>query len=53
MRRAGTVNADGFGIGWLASETGDSATPGVARRYSRDRPIWSDESPTASAFQGS
>jgi len=44
MRGAGTVNADGFGIGWLAGETGDSATPGVARRYRRDRPIWSDES---------
>ncbi len=44
MRGAGTVNADGFGIGWLAAETGDSATRGLARRYRRDRPIWSDVS---------
>jgi glutamine amidotransferase len=45
MRGGGTVNADGFGIGWLV---GDSAGVGpdqaVAARYRRDRPIWSDAS---------
>jgi gamma-glutamyl hercynylcysteine S-oxide hydrolase len=41
MRGVGTVNADGFGIGWLA---GDPVDGGVARRYRRDRPIWSDAS---------
>jgi glutamine amidotransferase len=39
MRGGGSVNADGFGIGWLV----DSPLAGaVARRYRRDRPIWSD-----------
>lgn len=41
MRGGGTVNADGFGIGWLTGGPGD---PGLARRYRRDRPIWSDAS---------
>lgn len=41
MRGVGTVNADGFGIGWLV---GDPVDGGVARRYRRDRPIWSDAS---------
>jgi glutamine amidotransferase len=36
MRGGGTVNADGFGIGWLAGN--------VARRYRRDVPMWSDAS---------
>lgn len=40
MRGGGRVNADGFGIGWLARGT-DAA---VARRYRRERPIWSDDS---------
>jgi glutamine amidotransferase len=35
MRAGGTVNADGFGVGWLP-ESGDVV------RYRRDRPIWSD-----------
>lgn len=35
MRGGGTVNADGFGIGWY----GDGAEP---LRYRRDRPIWTD-----------
>src|SRR6185503_12557146 len=41
MRGVGTVNADGFGIGWLV---GDPVDGGVARRYRRERPIWSDAS---------
>jgi glutamine amidotransferase len=41
MRSGGTVNADGFGIGWLA---GDPVQRGIARRYRRDRPIWADAS---------
>jgi len=46
MRGGGTVNADGFGIGWLAAGPGDGAGSGtaVARRYRRDTPIWSDAS---------
>ena len=39
MRGGGTVNADGFGIGWLV---GGPVGPGVARRYRRERPMWSD-----------
>jgi glutamine amidotransferase len=38
MRHGGTINADGFGIGWLDAEVG------VARRYRRATPIWSDAS---------
>ena len=34
MRGGGTINADGFGIGWY--------TPSGPIRYRRDRPIWSD-----------
>lgn len=41
MRGVATINADGFGIGWLA---GDPVGGGVARRYRRDCPIWSDAS---------
>jgi len=37
-QRYGTVNADGFGIGWYAA--GDP----VPARYRRDVPIWGDES---------
>lgn len=36
MRGGGTINADGFGIGWLAGN--------VARRYRRGVPMWSDAS---------
>jgi glutamine amidotransferase len=36
MRRGGTVNADGFGVGWYP----DDGSPPV--RYRRDCPIWSD-----------
>jgi gamma-glutamyl hercynylcysteine S-oxide hydrolase len=41
MRGAATVNADGFGIAWLVEGPVDG---GVARRYRRDRPMWSDAS---------
>ena len=52
MRGGGTVNADGFGIGWLsggsaeggAGGRGEVSGGGVALRYRRDRPIWSDAS---------
>lgn len=36
MRGAGTINADGFGVGWYP----DGATEPV--RYRRDRPMWTD-----------
>ncbi|MEV0644263.1 ergothioneine biosynthesis protein EgtC [Phytomonospora sp. NPDC050363] len=39
MRGGGTVNADGFGIGWYAG--------GRAVRYRRDCPMWTDSSLTA------
>lgn len=38
MRGGGTINADGFGIGWHDSHDG------AARRYRRDIPMWSDAS---------
>jgi glutamine amidotransferase len=38
MQRHGTVNADGFGVGWYAA--GDP----VPARYRRGTPIWGDES---------
>ena len=41
MRGGGTINADGFGIGWLAGDPDDG---GVARRYRRDVPMWTDGS---------
>jgi len=41
MRGRGTINADGFGIGWLVGDPGDG---GVARRYRRDIPMWTDAS---------
>lgn len=37
MRGGGTVNADGFGLAWLADDEG----PPV--RYRRARPVWTDE----------
>ncbi|MCU7729250.1 ergothioneine biosynthesis protein EgtC [Actinoplanes sp. KI2] len=36
MRGGGTINADGFGVGWY--------TPAGPVRYRRDTPIWSDVS---------
>lgn len=41
MRGGGTINADGFGVGWF---TGGSVTT-----YRRDCPIWSDTNLTALA----
>jgi gamma-glutamyl hercynylcysteine S-oxide hydrolase len=41
MRGGGTVNADGFGIGWLDGVPGEG---GIARRYRRAVPMWSDAS---------
>lgn len=36
MRGGGTVNADGFGIGWYAQASGEPI------RHRSDRPIWAD-----------
>ncbi|HEX3784901.1 MAG TPA: ergothioneine biosynthesis protein EgtC [Pseudonocardiaceae bacterium] len=36
MRKGGTINADGFGIGWYPE-------PGRPVRYRRATPMWSDE----------
>lgn len=36
MRGGGTINADGFGVGWYG--------PGGQVRYRQGRPMWSDES---------
>lgn len=47
MRGGGTINADGFGIGWLpgAPAEGPAGVEGVvAHRYRRDVPMWSDAS---------
>jgi glutamine amidotransferase len=38
MRGGGTVNVDGFGVGWYPS------TDGAALRYRTASPIWSDDS---------
>ena len=38
LQRHGTVNADGFGVGWYAPGDPDPA------RYRRAEPIWGDES---------
>ncbi|WP_019812606.1 ergothioneine biosynthesis protein EgtC, partial [Saccharomonospora saliphila] len=37
MRGGGTVNADGFGLGWFADD-------GYPVRYRRPAPLWTDES---------
>jgi len=45
MRGGGTINADGFGIGWLPSAGSDGSEPAaapLARRYRRDIPMWAD-----------
>jgi len=42
MRGAGTLNGDGFGIAWVAADPGSPTGGAHARRYRRDRPIWSD-----------
>jgi glutamine amidotransferase len=38
MRGGGTINADGFGVGWFPGEPGG----GPAVRYVRDAPLWAD-----------
>jgi glutamine amidotransferase len=44
MRGGGTLNADGFGIGWLVGDPGNPTAQAFARRYRRAAPIWSDAS---------
>nr|MDT0657752.1 ergothioneine biosynthesis protein EgtC [Micromonospora sp. DSM 115978] len=44
MRGGGTVNADGFGVGWYPPD-------GPPLRYRRDRPIWTDQALPALAAQ--
>jgi gamma-glutamyl hercynylcysteine S-oxide hydrolase len=39
MQRHGTVNADGFGLGWYPTGPGDEQLPA---RYRRAVPIWAD-----------
>ncbi|WP_051341245.1 ergothioneine biosynthesis protein EgtC [Pseudonocardia spinosispora] len=39
MRGGGTINADGFGVGWYPG-----AGPAAPVRYRVDRPLWSDQS---------
>jgi glutamine amidotransferase len=42
MRGGGTVNADGFGVGWFPDgPPGDRDGPGAVR-YGRDVPLWAD-----------
>jgi len=41
MRGGGTVNADGYGLGWFV---GDPSDGGAAHRYRRAVPMWSDSS---------
>lgn len=41
MRGGGSVNADGFGLGWYPE--GDVAMSGGPVRYRRNVPIWTDE----------
>lgn len=46
MRGGGTVNADGFGVGWLGGGRagGDRAGGGDWHLYRRDDPMWTDAS---------
>jgi glutamine amidotransferase len=39
MRGGGTINADGFGVGWYSAPTDALPT-----RYRSDRPLWTDQS---------
>lgn len=39
MRGGGTINADGFGVGWYPDGAGAPPT-----RYRSDRPLWTDQS---------
>jgi len=56
MRGGGTVNADGFGVGWYPGGVGGSwagengvTSPPEPVRYRSERPIWSDVAFTALA----
>ncbi|TDC00552.1 ergothioneine biosynthesis protein EgtC [Micromonospora fluostatini] len=40
MRGGGTINADGFGVGWYPDPAADGS--GVPVRYRRAQPVWSD-----------
>lgn len=42
MRGGGTVNADGFGVGWYPAGSENDTVPGEAVRYRSASPIWSD-----------
>lgn len=47
MRGGGTINADGFGVGWLVGDPDNATGQGEslgrrARRYRSARPMWSD-----------
>ena len=42
MRGGGTVNADGFGVGWLGDD--DAAGPPAAHLYRQAVPMWTDAS---------
>ncbi|MEV1290714.1 ergothioneine biosynthesis protein EgtC [Pseudonocardia sp. NPDC049635] len=48
MRGGGTINADGYGVGWYPQGPGDGAGPGGAGgtpvRLRSARPLWSDTS---------
>ncbi|WFE29902.1 ergothioneine biosynthesis protein EgtC [Solwaraspora sp. WMMD791] len=44
MRGGGTVNADGFGIGWYAGTGSDAGIRANPVRYRRAVPIWADQS---------
>jgi glutamine amidotransferase len=47
MRGGGTVNADGFGVGWLAATSTDPAAathPARAHSYRAPVPMWTDAS---------
>ncbi|MGK5740845.1 ergothioneine biosynthesis protein EgtC [Micromonospora sp. URMC 103] len=44
MRGGGTINADGFGVGWYPDDAGEPV------RYRRAQPIWSD--PTIAELAG-
>ncbi|MGP2441478.1 ergothioneine biosynthesis protein EgtC [Streptomyces sp. JW3] len=43
-QRYGTVNADGFGVGWYADPDADPDPDPVPARYRRAGPIWADRS---------
>jgi glutamine amidotransferase len=43
-QRHGTVNADGFGIGWYADADADADADPVPARYRRAIPMWGDAS---------